>query len=841
MKYIASLAALALTTALSAQTLFWQDDLENASATTMGGGTRTPSVSFQTNPNRYFVRTGTAGISTQNVYTGFSNSNFWAGENISNNGSQSANQTVTWSGINISGYNGLSFRGLFAIGGGAAWDMAAGSIDYMIVSYRIDGGPWVDGVRFLPNVTSGAGRLAVETTGDSVAFNEGAQLSFNMTEYSFNISGTGTTMDIILKCHSNANNEECAADNLRLYYTCVNPVISTQPVSAAACAGSNTSFSVAATNATSYQWQENTGSGFSNIANGGIYSGATTSTLSLSGITASMNGYQYRCIAMDLPCSTNSGSATLTVSNPALTIASQTNVGCNGGNTGAASVNPASGGIGTYTYDWTPGNPSGDGTVSVTGLSAGSYTLTATDGIGCTVTQVFSITEPPVLGVSLVSQTNATCNGGADGTATVSSSGGSGTHLYAWTPSGGNAAAASGLTAGTYTCTVTDVNGCTVTQTVTITEPGPVLISASYVQNNTCNGFPVTLSATGASTYLWYPGAVPGASVVMLPQVNTTYTVVGTDVNGCTGSTTVTVNVINCHPRLINSLCGASGLILYDWLYNTSVPGATNYQYTLTNTVTGQVHTRIKGNAYPNMPLSWIPGLLYGQTYDVKIRAYVNGVWQPYGYVCQITMQAYAPQTMLDPAYCNTSGYTLTSYIYCIHQTGASNFKFTLTNGSYTQTRSRTVNNEFLGHFTGLTPNTTYTVTVTEYSGGMWSTPITNPVCTITMAGAIRTADPSLQEEDSSASVLTDFSVNLYPNPLVDGQAPALLITGAYGQNAAIKVFDITGRELANYSIPVEGDEFNVALGEFPDLPAGSYFMQVTAGDHTENIKFIVQ
>ena len=74
------------------------------------------------------------------------------------------------------------------------------------------------------------------------------------------------------------------------------PAVTTQPINKNICAGANTSFTVAATNAVSYQWQVHQGDGYSDISNGGIYSGATTATLSITGATAQLNNASYRCI-----------------------------------------------------------------------------------------------------------------------------------------------------------------------------------------------------------------------------------------------------------------------------------------------------------------------------------------------------------------------------------------------------------------------------------------------------------------------------------------------------------------------------------------------------------------
>ncbi|WP_188890917.1 S-layer homology domain-containing protein [Paenibacillus radicis (ex Gao et al. 2016)] len=97
----------------------------------------------------------------------------------------------------------------------------------------------------------------------------------------------------------------------------VAPLITSQPSNSTISAGANTTFSVTATNATGYQWQVNQGAGFTNIANGASYSGATTATLTITGATAGMNGYQYRVVATgDATPNALSNSVTLTVNSP---------------------------------------------------------------------------------------------------------------------------------------------------------------------------------------------------------------------------------------------------------------------------------------------------------------------------------------------------------------------------------------------------------------------------------------------------------------------------------------------------------------------------------------------
>jgi len=104
------------------------------------------------------------------------------------------------------------------------------------------------------------------------------------------------------------------------------------------------------------------------------------------------------------------------------------------------------------------------------GLSAGTYTVTITDANGCTDTENVTITEPTVLNATITAQTDASCPGSSDGSATVTASGGTSPYNYSWAPSGGNNATATGLSAGTYTVTITDANGCMDTANVTLSD-----------------------------------------------------------------------------------------------------------------------------------------------------------------------------------------------------------------------------------------------------------------------------------------------------------------------------------------------------------------------------------
>jgi hypothetical protein len=255
--------------------------------------------------------------------------------------------------------------------------------------------------------------------------------------------------------------------------------------------------------------------------------------------------------------------------------ASQTNILCNGGTNGAASVT-VSGGTTAYSYNWTPGNPTGDGTASVTGLSAGTYTCTVTDANNCSATATFNITQPPVLVVTPSSQTNVTCFGGNDGAATGSVTGGTPSYTYSWAPTGGNGATALGLTAGVYTLTVTDANNCSASATFNITQPPAVVVNISASVNPICAGDCSVLTATGASIYSWAPGSLNGTSVTVCPTSTTTYTVTGSDINGCIGTATLTVTV---NPLPVVTITGDDSICVGDSSILTATSAGTNQWY----------------------------------------------------------------------------------------------------------------------------------------------------------------------------------------------------------------------------------------------------------------------
>jgi gliding motility-associated-like protein len=243
------------------------------------------------------------------------------------------------------------------------------------------------------------------------------------------------------------------------------------------------------------------------------------------------------------------GTSSVTIyADPQITMAiAGINVTCNGACNGQTIVIPG-GGTPAFTYSWTSGCTG----ASCSSLCPGTYTVTVTDAWGCTNTASTSVTEPTLLTASVTASAPATCNAACDGTATAAAAGGTSGYTYSWnTVPVQNTATATGLCAGTYTCTVTDANSCTATTTVTITEPTVVVI-APIASATVCTGGSTTLTASasggnpGTYSYVWSPaGTGSTASVTVTPAATTVYTVNATDVNGCASApvnVTVTVN-----------------------------------------------------------------------------------------------------------------------------------------------------------------------------------------------------------------------------------------------------------------------------------------------------------
>ena len=178
-----------------------------------------------------------------------------------------------------------------------------------------------------------------------------------------------------------------------------------------------------------------------------------------------------------------SGTITGPTSELVVGLGSKTNVSCNGNMNGAINI-VVTGGTPGYGYVWSDGSTA----QNRSGLSSGSYTVTVTDANGCTATRTEVISQPAPLVVTLT-KTDPTCPPGAnapfnaDGTITTVVAGGTSPYTYLW-GDGPTSQNRSGLQAGTYSVTVTDANGCTAIQGVTLTNTLPLPSPPGVINNN---------------------------------------------------------------------------------------------------------------------------------------------------------------------------------------------------------------------------------------------------------------------------------------------------------------------------------------------------------------------
>ncbi len=208
---------------------------------------------------------------------------------------------------------------------------------------------------------------------------------------------------------------------------------------------------------------------------------------------------------------------------------------------GSATVT-AVGAMAPYTYTWFP---SGGNSNTTSGLCSGVYTISATSSNGCLQTKTVNISSVSSLSLS-ISNNSVTCNGMFNGSATVTTLGGTAPFSYTWSPAAGNSSVAAGLNAGIYTVTVKDANNCTATATTSILQPTVALSALINHTNVLCfggnNGLANVIASggTAAYTYTWSPS---GGNNFLANNLSAgSYSVFIQDANNCMFTTNVTIS-----------------------------------------------------------------------------------------------------------------------------------------------------------------------------------------------------------------------------------------------------------------------------------------------------------
>lgn len=280
-----------------------------------------------------------------------------------------------------------------------------------------------------------------------------------------------------------------------------------------------------------------------------------------------------------------------TISEPAPIVpnGSQTDVTCAGACDGTATVVGATGGTGTLDFAWTPAPPAGQNTPTAGGLCAGDWCVTITDDNGCDTTVCFTIVEPPPLQAA-PTQTNVTCGGQCDGTASVLVTGGTPPYAFDWSPDpipGEGTDSAFALCPGAYSVLITDANGCTLSVPFTILDAVPLQVALTPVDAtcpDLCDGSAQAVVSGGQAPYAydWEPGAPTGDGTAGVTGLCAgSYSLIVTDALGC--DTTLTFSIAappailpnetvtnatcagDCNGSIVLAPTGGNGSYAYSW------------------------------------------------------------------------------------------------------------------------------------------------------------------------------------------------------------------------------------------------------------------------------------
>ncbi len=323
-----------------------------------------------------------------------------------------------------------------------------------------------------------------------------------------------------------------------------NPTINVSPLSNTICSGN--SATITGSGASSYTWNPGAFTTSSIVVSPTV--NTTYTLISISGVCTSTN---------TVPISVSPTPTILTApSNPTI---------CNGNSTTLT----ASGGV---TYTWMPIAVTGS-VIVVSPTSPMNYTVTGASAFGCTNTNVATVIVNPSPTVTAISNPTSICGGsGASVTLTAN-----GANTYTWLagPLTGSNVIVTPTTTTIYTVTGTNGFNCANTRTVSVLVSPTLTITVVASPTIICNGSSATLTASGATTYTWMPGALTGTAVVVSPTATTIYTITGTS-GTCNSTRTFTLVVlprpnisITAIPPVICN--GGSGILL--------ALGATNYTW----------------------------------------------------------------------------------------------------------------------------------------------------------------------------------------------------------------------------------------------------------------------
>jgi gliding motility-associated-like protein len=506
-------------------------------------------------------------------------------------------------------------------------------------------------------------------------------------------------------------------------------------------------------------------------------------------------------------------------------------VTCNGGSDGSITAS-TTGGVGTVTYAWntTPQQT----TAGISGLTAGTYSVTATDANGCSVSTSYTVNEPTAITLGAPVITDATCLVG--GTVTVTATGGTGTLTYVWS-NGDNGTLADSLTAGAVNLTVTDASGCSVTATYNIgSVPNTLAFGAPTIVNVSCNGgndgaiTATTTGGTGTVTFAW--STTPTQTTATISNLTAgAYSVTITDSLGCSASATYNVTeptaIVIGTPTITPATClvggsvtvtatGGTGILTYDWSNGDSGNLADSISSgSVSLTVTDA--NGCSATASYNVPVSNgitltanVTNISCNGANDGNITLIVSGGTYPYVYTWN---QAVGPDSI-------AAGLSAGTYLVTVTDAGGCSATGTY---SITEPAAIVLGNPVITDETCVDGGTV-TVTATGGTGTLtyvWSNGDNGTLADSLTAGAV-----NLTVTDASGcSVTATYNIGSAPNTLAFG-APAIVNVSCNGGNdGAITATTTGGTGTVTFAWSTTPTQTTATIS---NLTAGAYSVTIT-------------
>ena len=530
-------------------------------------------------------------------------------------------------------------------------------------------------------------------------------------------------------------------------------------------------------------------------------------------------------------------------------------------NDGTASANPI-GGSGVYTYLWS----NGEATASISGLAAGTYTVSVQDEQGCLAEQSVEVLPGNCNLITDFQNTNPSCYGFNNGTSTILLTGGSGGFTFSWS-NGGTLATVTGLSAGTHTVSITDQNGCSISVSTNLVDPTALSLTVESNISTTCPNAPegaVALSVAGGSGALFVAWSNGQAGLVATFLTAGVYTAVVTDELGCSASTSVEILSNDTEAPVIiatntNVAIGPDGIVVLT-VQNTNMTVTDNCALASVVFQPTEFQCTQLGNHLVTVTATDEAGHSVGQTITVTVvdNSAPILICSPSLVVCfEDNPVSYQAPNATDNCLINGGvfnitaglpiganfpvGSTTTTYSFTDAQGNVGSCSFEVTVLSPQTIVVDTVINDvnfqnvggiFIQVSGGLPPYTYAWIlngqtvynqqNITGIAAGDYTVIVTDDNGCIAGSQSIFVSNTS-----STTNPVALDAVQVFPNP-TDEHLIVLLPDDLVGQQVFLQILDQTGRQLVD-QVSVQEKQIDLT---FTGLPSGLYFLVMRIGDN---------